>query len=146
MQTLFQSQWFRTFGPALAGFLAYGGWAFFCNYQTSLNAGFKAGLVQGSFSFLITIFFNGVMEYLYARWKSRYLISILCSGSLVMTSFSINWLAGTPNILPTIAPGALLGSIYVFGYVKGLESLFIKAGEKSSNTLPLSDQTTGQKP
>jgi len=111
----------RTLLPALAGFLFYGGWGYFCNMSHGWQMGLQSGLVQGSFSFCVTIVFNLVMEFLYRRLEMRALTTVISIVSLVSMSYGVNWLAGTPEILPTIAPGALLGAVYVFNYVKLLE-------------------------
>ena len=61
----------RTLLPSIAGFLGYGGWAFFCNLMHGVKMGVQSGLVQGSLSFSITLVFNGVMEFLYKRFKKQ---------------------------------------------------------------------------
>ena len=114
------SRSFRTFGPAFAGFLGYGGWGFFCNYTHGIQMGLQSGLVQGSFSFTITLIFNGVMEFVYKRLQLKFATIAISASALVGTSYLINFVAGTPNILATIAPGAVVGCFYIFGYVSNL--------------------------
>jgi len=118
LNDLCQKRWVRTFVPALAGFTAYGGWGYFCNMMHGWKMGLQSGFVQGSFSFCVTLLFNGVMEWLYHRIENQLVTSLVSMTGLVSLSYSINWVVGTPEILPTIAPGALFGSFYVFNYVK----------------------------
>ena len=113
----------RTLLPAMAGFLGYGGWAFFCNLMHGVKMGVQSGLVQGSLSFSITLVFNGVMEFLYKRLKSKLWSIIITIIGFVSVSFAVNTLAGTPEVLATIAPGSIIGSFYVYTYIKGLAAI-----------------------
>lgn len=113
----------RTFGPALLGFLAYGGWAFFCNISHGLKMGIQSGLVQGTLSFAITLVFNSLMELLFRKTNHKWpTIAITCV-LFIGTSYWVNVWVGTPEVLWTIAPGAIFGSIYVFTYVTALARL-----------------------
>ena len=85
--------------------------------------GLQSGLVQGSFSFVITLIFNSIMEFVFGQLKIVWLTAIISILGLIGSSYGINALAGTPEILSTIAPGAILGSFYVVSYVKGLSVL-----------------------
>lgn len=52
-------------------------------------------------------------------WKTCVPVCI----ALYLSSWAVNFLAGTPNILLTILPGALLSSVYTFSYVGTLGKL-----------------------
>ena len=82
--------------------------------------GLQSGLVQGGYSFVITLTYAVVMEWMYRKTQLQALTTGLCILILVGFSYGVNYLAGTPEILSTITPGAIFGSIYVFGYVKTL--------------------------
>lgn len=118
--TVFHSKLVRTLLPAIAGFLGYGGWAFFCNFRHGLEMGIQSGLVQGSISFVITLTSNFIMEAIYCLTGGKLVTRISAIVLIVGTSFGINVLAGTPEVLWTIAPGSIMGAIYVFGYVSTL--------------------------
>lgn len=118
-----RSQIARSLAPAIGGFLAYGTWAFFCNLNHGQAMGVQSGLVQGSLSFTITLVSNFVMESIYRFCQNRFLAIIMTSLLIIGTSYSVNWLVGTPEILMTIAPGSIFGTIYVFTYVSALHKL-----------------------
>jgi hypothetical protein len=107
---------------AIAGFVGYGVWASLVNMEHGLVASVKAGLVQGSVSFILTLSVNYWIEWLYRSFeRSNFrdtLTVLVASLSLVLVSFSINFIAGTPNIILTILPGAIFGSFYVYSYLR----------------------------
>ena len=106
---------------AFAGFLGYGAWATLVNMEHGAAASIKAGFVQGSISFVLTFAVNFMIEWLYrifANFRYRGILSVLfASLSLIAISFTINYIATTPNILLTILPGGILGSFYVYSYL-----------------------------
>jgi hypothetical protein len=118
IRNLIKSARTRALVSALCGFLGYGSWGVWINMSHGWQAGLKAGLTQGSYSFMVTLFYSGLIEWIYAKTQKKALTIIVCCLSVVMTSYLIHSLAGTPEIIPTIAPGVVIGSIYVSGYVK----------------------------
>lgn len=130
----------RTLVPPVAGFLGYGSWGVLCNLAHGWEMGLRAGLVQGSLSFTITLVFNEGMEFIYKRLKNK-LASILitCTG-FISVSYMVNTLAGTPEVLATIAPGAVIGSVYVISYINGLAAIASRScEERTSSSGRLSD-------
>lgn len=117
-----QSPWLRSLGSALAGFLAYGAWAFYANMEHGTGEGLKSALVQGSFSFTITLMLNAIMEFLYGRFHrvkgGVFMTGVAACLLLYSASYSINYLAGTMNIIKTILPGAIFSTVYIVGYLK----------------------------
>jgi hypothetical protein len=93
---------------ALLAFALWGGWAY------AINGGsLKAALIQGSASFVITLLMARTVTWLYRRmaggWLQLWLpasVTILLTGSGLAT---LHRLAGTPHILPTIAPALCVG-------------------------------------
>jgi len=118
----------RSLISATAGFLFYGSWAFWVNHQHGIGMGLRAGCVQGSYSFLLTLIMTGLIESLFVLssrvFTKRNVIiwsTIVCSCSLIFsTSWSINVLAGTPEVLRTVILGYIVGGIYSTTYVYGL--------------------------
>jgi hypothetical protein len=127
MRRLLNSRKYRALGSALAGFAGYGSWGFWVNMSHGWQSGLKAGLTQGSYSFVITLIYSGLIEWMYARTGNKILTTLLCSLSVILTSYSIHALVGTPEILATIAPGAVIGSIFVYGYASVLASTVTKS-------------------
>lgn len=127
IQTLVNSSKFRILISALAGFVAYGSWGYWVNMSHGWQVGLKSGLTQGSYSFAVTLFYSGLVEWLYAKTRKKALTIITCSFSVIFTSYAVHRLVGTPEILPTIAPGAVIGSFYVYGYVSALARIASRA-------------------
>ena len=85
----------------------------------------RAGVVQGSYSLLLTFVMTLATEGLYRALSLVYgglywLMMIVCL-SLFTTAYGIHYLVGTPEILMTILPGFVIGSIYTLVYVLGLK-------------------------
>ncbi len=102
---------------ALSAFVLWGGWAYLINGDSNEGSqhatSLKAALVQGSASFVITLLMVRAVTWLYRRLPPGQLqlwlpaiITILLTGTGLAT---IHQLAGTPRILPTIAPALLVG-------------------------------------
>lgn len=114
---------------ALVGFAAYGAWAYVANMNHGDEMATRAALTQGSYSFIITLVLTGLMEKLFA-WlatcspRQRFWLSTLPVCLLLyLSSWTVNYLAGTPNILLTILPGAIMSSVYTFSYIAALAKL-----------------------
>lgn len=126
-QALFQSKKVRSFGSAIAAFIGYGGWAFYANYAHGTLTGLKATLTQGGYSFLLTLSLSWIMESLYQSVDSpqaRFPVTFLSTCLLLYTTaWGINALLGTPEILMTILPGAIIGTVYTYSYTVTLAKL-----------------------
>ena len=124
MTTWLRRRWVRSLLPAIAGFCAYGGWAYLANMSHGSQAAGTAAVVQGSYSFILTLSTTLVMERLYSAFHGQQqrvlkVIGATCLG-LFLTAYGINWLANTPEILATILPGFLIGSAFTILYVRHL--------------------------
>lgn len=118
----------RSLISAAVGFFGYGFWAVMMNIDHGLQAGLKAGVVQGSYSFLLTLTMTLLMEGVFNRvYKASE--SIMCSTALTVLficglvfggSWWVNAAAGTPNILQTVLPGYIIGGAYSISYAVGL--------------------------
>jgi hypothetical protein len=126
-----QSPLARSALAGIAGFLVYGGWAAFANSEHGPAISMRSGFVQGSYSLVLTFAMTMVTEWLFDRFshgttlpasiRIAALMAIICSG-LFSTAYAIHMLVGTPEILMTILPGFLIGSVYTFIYILGLQS------------------------
>ena len=101
---------------ALAAFVLWGGWAYYINGGSANPASLKAAGVQGSASFIITLLMVRAVTWLHGRLPSGTLqvwlpsvITLSSTGSILIAA---HWLAGTPQILPTIAPALLVGGLF----------------------------------
>jgi len=117
----------RSVLSGLAGFVVYGGWAFWLNASHSHAMGISAGLLQGSYSFFLTLSMTLVMEYLMLMFKAlplRGALTVLLVSTITFSvAFALQWLNSTPEILLTILPGFLIGTVYSIVYVTGLGAL-----------------------
>ena len=103
----------------LIGFLAMGGWAIYANGAHPLPAPLLAGLVQGALSGAITYVLKRTLDRLRGRlarrlgWWLPPLIALFLSFCLLIGT---HWLAGTPEILPTISVPFSVASLYAIAY------------------------------
>ncbi len=122
-----RSKLFRSLMAATAGFTFYGGWAFLINHDHGLMVALKAGATQGSYSFILTLCLSFFMEWLFQisnqpKWQFSLTLFTTC-GLIYTTSWGVNALAGTPEILLTILPGAIISSLYTLSYTLALFKL-----------------------
>lgn len=110
---------------ATAGALIYGSWAYWVNMSDSTQMAITTALVQGSFSFVLTLSMTLILEYLY-----RFLgpgtgavvgTTAAVSAFMFATAYSLQWLAGSGEILMTILPGYVIGTTYAAFYAVSLE-------------------------
>lgn len=123
----------RSLISAFAGLLAYGLWAYFANMAHGFKAGIKAACVQGGYSFVLTFVMTMLIESLYRfliqkHWQRATVMTIVtvCL-TLYASSWLLNYLVGTPEILMTVLPGYVIGSMYTYSYVLKLA----KSGRQS---------------
>ena len=130
IQALFQSfsPLQRSIISALCGFFFYGGWAVFVNWKHGVMAATKAGCVQGSYSFVLTLcmtmLIEGVFRINSKVFNQSLLINwstiVICCAAVFSVSWGVNSAAGTPEILRTVILGYIIGGIYSISYVYGL--------------------------
>lgn len=108
----------------LAGFFAYGGWAYFVNMGHGQDLATMVGLVQGGYSFALTFFMTLLTEWLFRKCNGRLamIMTIVCTALFIMP-YVIHILIGTPEILMTILPGFVMGTFYTGFYVTGLKKV-----------------------
>lgn len=123
----------RSLLAATAGLVGYGLWAFFVNHDHGIDAGLRSGLVQGGYSFALTFCMTWFMERLYEFLRPRahavWSTVGITIGLLFATAWTINWVARTPEILMTILPGFVIGSIYTAIYMQALDRLTTESSE-----------------
>lgn len=108
--------WVTRSAPWFAA-LAYGGWAAFSNWEYGdLYIWLTAGLVQGTFAFVATLLLTRLVLFL-RGWREGRLngltVFLCCSSILLVVPALSQWFAGTPNILQSILPGAVIGHLYL---------------------------------
>ncbi len=115
----------RSLLSAMARMLFYGAWAFYVNSAYGFSVAMKAGIIQGMNSFFLTFVMSIVMEQFFKCFSLallRFLATFLSSSILVcLFSWTVNYLANTPEILMTILPGCIVSTVYAFSYTLALE-------------------------
>ncbi len=93
---------------ALLAFVMWGGWAFYINRTANHITSLKAGLIQGSASFIITLLMVHSVTWLSAQCPKSHLqlwlpalITVGFTGSCLVI---VHYLGGTPHIFRTVAP------------------------------------------
>jgi len=118
----------RSLISAISGFFFYGSWAVYVNWSYGMLAWLKAGVVQGSYSFVLTLCMTLLLEGMFKvnkrLFKKIQLVNwstiIICCTAVFSVSWGINAAAGTPEILRTVILGYIIGGIYSTSYVYGL--------------------------
>ena len=103
----------------LFAFVAMGGWAYFANSGHPMPKPLVAGLVQGTMSACLTLFLKttidrlaGMMTRPLSLWAPP---AVACTASAAILA-TIHKIAGTPEILTTIAVPLLVATSYGFIY------------------------------
>ena len=100
-------------------FVAMGSWAAFANSNYPMPVPLVAGLVQGALSAVITYALKRALDALRGRtprssgWLLPPLVALF--GSLCLL-IGMHWLAGTPEIFPTISVPFSVASFYAIFY------------------------------
>lgn len=111
-------------------FILLGGWATFANRVHPLDQALRAGLVQGAISGTLTLFLKKGLERMSAMFmKARQadegigrnfaallVPPVITATTLTTILFTIHTLAGTPEVLPTIAVPLLVSTSYAIIY------------------------------
>ncbi len=104
--------------------LLYGSWAYFANHNEGEDAGLVAALVQGLLSFTATVVLVVLLERLFAAGRSPargfWLAGLGSSSIAALVMASVHGIAGTPQLLLTIAPSLVIGTTFSFVYAAGL--------------------------
>ncbi|MFN3524553.1 MAG: hypothetical protein ACK4YU_00575 [Paracoccus sp. (in: a-proteobacteria)] len=104
-------------------FCAMGGWALFANRAHPAPAMLTSGLVQGCLSATITLVLKRLIETLVQHLhgpSARFLPPLVCAALSVGVLVSLHGLAGTPELLATIAVPVLVSTTYATIYTQTL--------------------------
>ena len=115
----------RGLALAIGAGCMYGAWALWANSAHGAAAGWRAAGTQFLVSFVVTLAITTVMEQVHASLPSplrRVAGAIAASvGVTVILTLSLHYASGTPEILATVVPVLVLGSLYCIAYVANLE-------------------------
>lgn len=110
----------RVLGMALGAALIYGGWAVAVNWSHGLDATVRAATAQVAYSVTTTALMSSLMEAVFARlppgksrvWKTAGIASAI--GMVALTA--VHMLAGTPELLLTVLPSLVMGTLFALLY------------------------------
>ena len=127
MRSLIQSEARRAFFSAVVAFIIWGSWALIAHWDYAIWVKVKAGVTQGMSSFTFTYIGTIMLERLFRVGKTpltQVLISGLGTFGIVLSSvLVIHTLAGTPEMLLTIAPSMTVSFFYCLSYAAALRKL-----------------------
>lgn len=110
-----------------AAFLLFGSWALFANRAHPWPAMARAALAQGVFSFLSSTFSVLLLEYLYGLGSTparRIALAAIGTPATILLAMTCGHLvAGTPNVVATLLPSWISGSIFAVVYTLNLRRL-----------------------
>jgi len=115
----------RVILSAFAGLFAYGSWAIFINGGLQAPEAWRAGFVQGLYSFFVTFFFTSSIEWSlqHLKFYPKTLTFSVSSLILFFLSYSVHLVNATPRPLATLLPSYLLSVLLTLIYVIGIDSL-----------------------
>ena len=109
----------RNWAHMAGGFLLMGSWAGFANRHHPMPAPLVAGLVQGCLTAVITLGLKRLVELLATRLTGPAALVLppvaACAVSLALLS-SVHTLAGTPEVLRTLAVPTTVATLYAALY------------------------------
>jgi hypothetical protein len=115
----------RGLALAIGAGCMYGAWALWANSAHGAAAGWRAAGTQFLVSVVVTLAITTVMEQVHASLSSRLprvAGAIAASvGVTVIFTIALHYASGTPEILATVLPVLILGSLYCIAYVANLE-------------------------
>lgn len=105
-------------------------WGVYINWDFGTGAIIQVGVTQGIISFISTFLSSDLLQRLYRTikrfgWHGSANVPLgffLINGSI----FGAHFLAGTPRILPTMAPGLIVSVLFCSAYTYRLSVAFAK--------------------
>ena len=109
----------RSWAHMAGGFLLMGSWAVFANRAHGMPAALMAGVVQGTLTAMITLGLKRMLEGLHARLDGAAALAVppLAAAVASVTILSVvHTLAGTPEVLATLAVPSTVATVYAALY------------------------------
>ena len=117
----------------MMAFVIWGGWSYFVNQPLGHTIGIRAGLTQGTASFIITLCMVYAVTWLFQRIqriKNDYLQLLLPAGIVVSftgsTLVAVHSLMATPDIFKTVAPALTVAFIFCMFTAYKLQQQLLK--------------------
>ncbi len=108
----------------VAAFAIYGGWAFYVNWPSGPLQASQSAVAQGTYSGVNTYIYARIIEACFDRIThplTRWLVPALLPNLLFLSILScVHWAVGTPEMLLTMLPSAVIGTAYTAIYTTQL--------------------------
>ncbi|MEM1114376.1 MAG: hypothetical protein AAGI11_20860 [Pseudomonadota bacterium] len=122
--SLLASPAIRSALSALVALVFYGAWAAWANRMHDGSMVLRASVTQGLYSAAVTLVMTSMVEGLFRGQLSRifrFVRAVLATVvTLVASSTAVHWLVGTEEIVMTVLPSWIFGSLYAVAYALGL--------------------------
>jgi len=101
---------------AFLAFLMWGFWALYANWINGWQVAVVSGLVQGCFSFFMTLMMGILVQYFY-RYFEQPVLKLVMPALLILILacvllLSVHLWFGTPELILTITPALLVGFLF----------------------------------
>lgn len=117
----------RAFLVGAGAFLLFGSWALFANRAHPVSAMTRAALAQGGLSFVSSSFSVLLLEYLYGLGRTparRTLLGAVGTPAIILVTMTAgHLLARTPNVVATLLPSWISGTLFCVVYTLNLRRL-----------------------
>ncbi len=115
-----RGKYFKSVVLGLLAFVLYGGWALYSNLEYGGWIASVAGITQGGMSFLITTLLSSLMMYLFEKGRTvveKFLYAVIGTNVITLPGMCLaHYMVGTPNIVQTILPSAIIGFFFTLFY------------------------------
>jgi hypothetical protein len=115
--------------------LLFGGWALFANREHPVADMTRAALAQGAFSFVSSTCSVLLLEYLYSRGRTpaqKVILGAIGTPAIILLAMTAGHVvARTPNVVVTLLPSWISGTIFCVVYTLNLRRLVNRARTRS---------------
>ena len=123
--------WIKRSLIVIAAVLGYGGWAVYSNRlgqpADMAMVAWRAGCIQGGYAGVLTLINISMLEALFKRLLKRLPVTsaalitlLLATATQYAVIIPVHLINGTPNILLTLLPGLVIGTLFCCFYLWGL--------------------------
>ena len=102
----------------------YAVWAGWANRMHGPASVGMAAMAQGLYSAVVTAGMTALVERLFSGTHNRYWRVLRCTlatlAALVVSSLAVHWVAGTEEVVMTVLPSWVFGTLYALIYALGL--------------------------
>ncbi|MDA8693626.1 hypothetical protein N9L91_00290 [Pseudomonadales bacterium] len=122
----------------LIAMFGYGGWAYYSNLPANgesemLDIAFRAGIIQGGYSAILTLTSIILLEAVLKNINHRLTINFSITATLIIVGAAqyaiiipVHLANSTPNILITLLPGFIIGTLFNFAYLLSIKNKYVQ--------------------